>query len=237
MNCRKSLGLRDGSFFEKSNLSLKQWVVLMYWWVRQYPVGDAAQEAEIGKKSAIQTYQYLRDICSWRIVNVDSPLMLGRPGVINESLFRHKPKYHRGRPAAQEVWVFGMVNTSQSPALGVRITVPEHKHSSPSCNGICTIVHSDQWRAYNRVQQLPSVTQHATVNHSLNFVDPTNGTHTQNVESYWNRVKTKFKRMKGVHESMLGSYMDEFMWRERHGTGASTTFASLCRDLSLRYPQ
>ena len=48
-----------------------------------------------------------------------------------------------------------------------------------------------------------------TVNHTLNFVDPTNGTHTQNVESYWNRVKTKFKRMKGVHESMLGSYMDE----------------------------
>ena len=45
--CRKSLGLRDGSFFEKSKLSLKQWVVLMYWWVRQYPVGDASQEAEI----------------------------------------------------------------------------------------------------------------------------------------------------------------------------------------------
>ena len=217
----------------------------MYWWVRQYPVGDAAQEAEIGKKSAIQAYQYLRDICSWRIVNVDSPLMLGGPGVIvqiNESLFRHKPKYHRGRPAAQEVWVFGMVDTSQSPALGVMMTVPDRTAQTllPIIqrhlrNG--TIVHSDQWRAYNRVQQLPSVTQHATVNHSLNFVDPTNGTHTQNVESYWNRVKTKFKRMKGVHESMLGSYMDEFMWQERHGTGASTTFASLCRDISLRYPQ
>ena len=120
----------------------------MYWWVRQYPVGDAAQEAEIGKKSAIQAYQYLRDICSWRVVNVDSPLMLGGPGVIvqiDESLFRHKPKYHRGRPAAQEVWVFGMVDTSQSPALGVMMTVPDRtaqKHSSPSCNGICEMVPS-----------------------------------------------------------------------------------------------
>ena len=32
-------------------------------------------------------------------------------------------------------------------------------------------------------------------------------------ESYWNWVKTKFKRMKGVHENMLPSYLDEFMWR------------------------
>ena len=42
-------------------------------------------------------------------------------------------------------------------------------------------------------------------NHSLNFVHPVTGVHTQNVESYWNRVKTKFKRMKGVHHDMLTS--------------------------------
>ena len=63
------------------------------------------------------------------------------------------------------------------------------------------------------------------------------GVHTQNVESYWNRVKGKFKRMKGVHESMLNSYLDEFMWRERHGRSAVTALASLCRDISLKYPQ
>ena len=59
----------------------------MYWWVRQYPVSDAAQEAKV---SAIQAYQYFRDICSR-----DAPLMIGGPGVIvqiDESLFRQKPK-------------------------------------------------------------------------------------------------------------------------------------------------
>ena len=69
------------------------------------------------------------------------------------------------------------------------------------------IVHSDHWAAYSRVQQLPSVSTHNTVNHSLHFVDPVTGVHTQNVESYWNRVKGKFKRMKGVHEEMLSSYI------------------------------
>ena len=62
-NCRKSVGLCDGTFFEKSKLSLRQWVVLMYWWVHQYPVSDAAQEAEAEReKTAVQVYQYLRDM-------------------------------------------------------------------------------------------------------------------------------------------------------------------------------
>lgn len=100
-----------------------------------------------------------------------------------------------------------------------------------------TIVYSDQWSAYRNVQQLAAVAQHDTVNHSLNFVDPVTGVHTQNIESYWNRVKTKFKRMKGVHADMVSSYMDEFMWRERHGASAATVLANLCRDISLRYPQ
>ena len=62
------------------------------------------------------------------------------------------------------------------------------------------------------------------------------GVHTQNIESYWNRVKTKFKRMKGVHEQMLSSYLDEFMWRERHGRTSSAALRSMCRDIALRYP-
>ena len=49
-------------------------------------------------------------------------------------------------------------------------------------------------------------------------------------------MKTKFKRMKGVHEIMLPSYLDEFMWRERHGNTASTALASLCRTLLSSIP-
>ena len=140
------------------------------------------------------------------------------------------------------MWVFGTCDTSQTPALGVNQCVlsrtaatlmpilQRHLRSG-------TIVHSDQWEAYNHVQQLPSVTSHSTVNHSLYFIDPGTGIHTQNVESYWNLVKGKFKLMKGVHGEMMSSYLDEFMWRERHGTTASTVVTNLCSDICLRYPQ
>ena len=138
--------------------------------------------------------------------------------------------------------MFGMCDTSQTPALGVMAIVPHRSAATllPILQRHLrsgTTVHSDQWAAYNWVQQLPSVTVHNTVNHSLHFVDPGTGVHTQNVVSYWNRVKGKFKRMKGVHEDMISSYLDEFMWRERHGRTASTALTSLYRDISLRYPQ
>ena len=82
-------------------------------------------------------------------------------------------------------------------------------HVAPS-----TIVHSDGWTSYS---QVPNVTSHGTVNHSVCFVDPTSGVHTQHIEPYWGRAKLKLKRMKGCHAHQLPSYLDEFMWRERHG--------------------
>ena len=115
-----------------------------------------------------------------------------------------------------------MCDTSQSPALGMMCIVLNRsaatllpiiqRHVRPG-----TVIHSDEWAAYRRVLQLNSVAQHNVINHSLHFVDAASNTHTQNIESYWNRVKRKFKRMKGVHSTMLHSYLDEFMWRKRHG--------------------
>ena len=84
-----------GLFFSKSKLSLQQWLVVLHWWCRQYPVTDAAEEANVSKVTAIQCYQYLRDMCSWRLQNRDAPLLLGGSGnivQIDESLFHHKVK-------------------------------------------------------------------------------------------------------------------------------------------------
>ena len=117
------------------------------------------------------------------------------------------------------MWVFGLVDTSHTPALGYMEVVQSRDaatllpiiqaHVAPG-----TVVHTDQWRAYYQVSNLPPVTSHHTVNHSVNFVDPVTGVHTQHVESYWNRVKLKWKSMKGCHAHQVPSYLDEFMWRE-----------------------
>ena len=135
-----------------------------------------------------------------------------------------------------------MVDISHTPALGYVQLVQQRdaatllpiiqQHTRPG-----TEVHSDEWAAYNNVSSLPTVSTHRTVNHSLHFKDPVTGVHTNNIESYWCRIKTKLKRMKGCHKDQLPSYLDEFMWRERHGTTPSgQAFESICRDIALKYP-
>ena len=100
-----------------------------------------------------------------------------------------------------------------------------------------TIIHSDQGSMYNRVASLPAVASHGTVNHSIECVNTTTGVHTQNIESYWNREETKLKRMKGCHQTELPSYLDEFMWRERHGDdSARLVFNNIIRDIAAQYP-
>ena len=92
-SCKTTKSLRAGSFFSKSKLSLQQWLVLLYWWVREYPVTDAAEEARVGRDTAIDAYQWFREVCSTKLVQ--TPIRLGGPGKvvqIDESLFRHKPK-------------------------------------------------------------------------------------------------------------------------------------------------
>ena len=103
-------------------------------------------------------------------------------------------------------------------------------HTAPG-----SIVHSDDWAAYHTGvytswgMWLPTML-------SLHFVDPVTGVHTQNVESYWNRVKTKSKRMKGCHAGQLQSYLDEFLWRERYGKTGGEAWNNIISDIAAQYP-
>ena len=106
---------------------------------------------------------------------------------------------------------------------------PTSGHAHPIIQRIIlpgSTIHSDQWAAYRQLHADPSYT-YATVNHSQNFVDPVTGAHTQAIESYWAKVKSKFKSMKGVSTAQLPGYLDERMWRGRHGRDVGDAFANI----------
>ena len=91
--CKTTKSIREGSFFTKSRLTLQKWLLLIHFWVKQYPVTDVAVEVEIDKNVACAVYKWLREVCSTKLLQ--SPIILGGPGVVvqvDESLFRHKPK-------------------------------------------------------------------------------------------------------------------------------------------------
>lgn len=97
-DCYTFKSVRHNSFFSKSRLPLQKWLLLMQQWAREVPVTCAADEAEVTEKTAIQIYQYFRDVCSWRLVNHDPQILLGGAGkvvAIDESLFCHKVKVNK----------------------------------------------------------------------------------------------------------------------------------------------
>ena len=236
------LSIRFDSFFAKSKLPLNIWIHIIQLWAFDTPLKTLLEYVEVSEKAAIDCYNFLRDICSWKLLQ--QPVILGGRGCtvqIGESLFKHKPKYHRGRATAQEKWVFGIVDVSTQPATGYMELVPRRdaatllpiirQHVHPG-----STIHSDEWRAYSSLQYDPHY-HHYTVNHSLNFVNPVTGVHTQHVESYWGRAKAKLKRMHGTSDRLLPSYLDEFMWRERYSGGVATeAFFHIFEHIAEKYP-
>ena len=68
---------------------------MLHLWSREYPVTDAEEEAEIDRRTAVDIYQWLREVYTTKLLQ--TPIILGGTGVvvqIDESLFRHKPKVH-----------------------------------------------------------------------------------------------------------------------------------------------
>ncbi len=121
----------------------------------------------------------------------------------------------------EQRWVFG--GYCPTSKLGFLELVPDRtaqtllpiirKYIAPG-----SIIHSDMWASYHNIPALPVQPQyqHLTVNHTRNFVCPITGACTNHVECYWKNCKARFKSMCGVHNSMLASHLDEFLWREFH---------------------
>ena len=76
-------------------MTLQKRLLLIYWWARDYPLTDAAEEAEIDAGRAMDVFQWFREVCSTKLLQ--TPLVLGGAGVVvqvDKSLFRHKPRVY-----------------------------------------------------------------------------------------------------------------------------------------------
>jgi transposase-like protein len=107
---------------------------------------------------------------------------------IDESKFGRR-KYHRGHPVKGQ-WVFGGVERES----GETFLVPVKDRTDDTQMTIIsdwiepgTTAISDYWGAYNNLGSQGYTRR--TVNHSIHFVDPDTGAHTNTIESTWRRVK------------------------------------------------
>ena len=215
---KKYHSLRTETFFSQFSLSLAVILEVCYRWICDFKQTQILDQVAISKKSLVKLISKLRNQCSEFLHR--TPVKLGGDGVIvqiDESLMRHKPKYHRGRAPQSELWVFGIADTSVQPAK-VYIEQVSNRRSETLLQIVedhvieGSIIQSDQWPGYSRIRSdyrwiLRSV------NHSENFVDPLTGVHTQNIESCWNRIKLLIKSSKGLCGHLLDDFLAEVMWK------------------------
>jgi transposase-like protein len=218
--CKRKKSLRAGSFFEKSKLDLRTVASIVYFLCADIKQETIASMLNLNRKTVMEFASLLREEYSKFFVSHDS--QLGGEGVvvqIDESLIAKQKttRNNHARPVLER-WVFGIFDTQSKVGC---IQLVENRSSEVLLPIIQqwvrpgSIICSDGWAAYNGIRELGY--EHRVVVHENYFVDPFTGTHTNNVENYWQRCKRKFKWMYGTYQAMIPSYLDEFMWIERYG--------------------
>jgi transposase-like protein len=140
---------------------------------------------------------------------------------------KKKSKYNRGTQH-KDFWVFGGVERSTGkwfcklvngdrtkPTLSQQIKAHIAPETTIMSDKFASYVSSNEKHTLENNRMLKKMKySHKWVNHSENFVDPDTGAHTQTIEGVWEvKLKMHVKKMRGMRKDMIGSYLDEYMWR------------------------
>ena len=95
-----------------------------------------------------------------------------------------------------------------------------------------TTIISDCWRAYSSLNSEGFT--HLTVNHSVNFVDPDSGAHTNTIESTWRALKKSLPK-NGTQKTLYDSYFSQYCIRKLYLNDSADPFLSFLNLISEVY--
>ncbi|KAI6180322.1 hypothetical protein M3Y98_00707600 [Aphelenchoides besseyi] len=242
--CRKEMGIRNYSWFEGGRVHPKEVFLFSYFWAHDLASVDLVKremrrsDGSTWNSHTITDHRnYFRELCvNWQL---KQDVQIGGPGhtvQIDETCISRR-KYNRGRLQKENVWLFGGVDTVDRTFFLKRVDCRSadtllpiiQKHVKAG-----STIMSDQWRAYGGICRLPEGYTHLKVNHSVHFVNPETGTHTQQIESFWRDVKQRQKRELGTATQFYDDYVAEFLWK-RTFAGADIFF-HLWSEIALQWP-
>ncbi|XP_061504266.1 uncharacterized protein LOC133391842 [Anopheles gambiae] len=198
--------VRTDSIFKNSRLSLSQLMEITFEWSRNTTRMVAEAECAAGKTAILKWFKILREISAEYVETHQQ--QIGGEGLtveINESVIT-KRKYHRGRIADNnQVWLVGGI-CRETKEIFLEL-VQKRDAGNLQANCVTTIV-TDGWRAYIGLDGKGY--EHEMINHSENFVHPSDPlVHTQTIENLWRWVKP-FLRSKGTNRGALIEYIREY---------------------------
>jgi IS1 family transposase len=214
---------------------------MAYMWAYDYPFQLIGHELNVGVERLVDWGNFFRDLAvEWnklprdRLGGIDEEDFLGMVVEIDETAFG-KRKYNRGR-LAKTRWVFGGVERGTGRMFAKVVCDRDAATLLPLIEENIewgSHIISDGWAAYNGIRS--DVYSHSVVVHVDNFVSPIDdAVHTQNIESLWNKVKSKLKRQRGTSDALFDSYIDEQVWRSYRS--CQCKFVYLLLEIIRQYP-
>ena len=214
-----------GTFFAHSRKKKNE--VLHFLWLMLTGATSKQIKATLGWSSGtIADYsRWYRELVTQSIRVGHSQQVEGQGVIveIDESKFG-KRKYNRGH-RVDGAWVFGGVE--RTPARKMFAVVVNDRTADTLLPLIAryiapgSIIHSDCWRAYYQIPNMQSTEGesfgyiHRTVNHSVTYVNPEDGTHTNTIEGTWFGIKQGI-RPRNRNRKLLDGHLFEFMWRREN---------------------
>ena len=211
----KTLSIRNKSWFARSNLTLKEVILITYYWSHGLPQTYMQHELNVSSATTVDWSNFAREVCE-EVVLKNSE-QIGGPGIeveIDESKFG-KRKYNRGRKVEGQ-WVFGGREKNNRSKI---FMVPVEKRDKDTLLPIIqrfiakgSVIISDCWKSYDCLKDHGYT--HKTVNHSEHFKDPVTDACTNHIECEWLHVKKNMAKYGTKHEH-ISSYLGAHLWNLR----------------------
>ncbi|XP_071576882.1 uncharacterized protein [Temnothorax nylanderi] len=213
--CNFKISIFHGTWFAKQHLAMVDVCRFIAYFLYIHPPRHTflRQELQITDHTIVDWTNFCRELLMQWVT--DHQQQIGGRGIIVEidEAKLGRRKHNKGR-IVEGQWVFGGIERDSHKFF----IVPVPNRSSHTLIPIITryiapesIIHSDCWKAYSELHNLNY--QHETVNHKKNFIDPTTGAYTQNIERLWREMRAAIPRY-GTRTYHYQAYLAEFMFKK-----------------------
>lgn len=241
--CRKRESPTLNTFFDNAQLSFQQILFIIYYWSQKCKAKFIAKETRVSEHTIVDYINFIRlvlflfcrEVCFWRLSVLEGKIGgIGKTVEIDETkLF--KRKYNEGRIIGLSGWLVGGIERDDKRNM---FMVLVQDRTSETLNEIIinhvergTRIITDCWAGYNGLTALGYT--HETVNHSTNFVSPTDpSVYTQNIEVSWRYIKSSC-RSTSNDEEMLIYRLSEYLYRKKYS--GECLFAKILEDIAENF--
>lgn len=215
-NYQKRKSIRESSFFEEFGCAMKRILKVIIRYSSNQQRCSILESIDISQPTLKKILKKLVILMKQDTLSEPKLGGFGTTVQIDETMLNFKCKSHRGRAPENKTDALTMVEVSEGITKRAFIYIIPNKKIETIIPIIInnvfagSTIFTDEHLTYQVLTRYGFV--HKTVCHKYNFVNPTNGVHTQNIESFNNFLKHEIKKRKGVRTVDREEFCDEVTW-------------------------